>query len=298
MHYHSKQGLFCGSAFIPWVAALVVRWPGIPWTCVRVPVAAASLTISSPHLYRAIRGAQGVLPMTVGGATSQLDLPSLTPLYVVHLYLLRQKSASDAIVRHSLQLGVPYLATSVDSCKLLIIDPTFYGSWFSTGRLLAIEDFTFYLYILWFAEEPNPNPMVQGKPTLSIVLCTPRQVLRTPNTSLLGLYSREIQTQNSQTLKLASTENTLDYGIVPARVMNLSHNNIRILPIMRTTDKIITQKFNLTNISTVFLHCIESNLYYEIWSQCVSVVCINFKYKQLNCFLLHINQENINNHEK
>ena len=27
-------------------------------------------------------GAQGVLPMRVGGATSQLDLPSLTPLSV------------------------------------------------------------------------------------------------------------------------------------------------------------------------------------------------------------------------
>ena len=29
------------------------------------------------------RGAQGVLPMRVGGATSQLDLPSLTPLSVI-----------------------------------------------------------------------------------------------------------------------------------------------------------------------------------------------------------------------
>ena len=28
------------------------------------------------------RGAQGVLPIRVGGATSQLDLPSLTPLSV------------------------------------------------------------------------------------------------------------------------------------------------------------------------------------------------------------------------
>ena len=33
------------------------------------------------NLYYA-RGAQGVLPMRVGGATSQLDLPSLTPLSV------------------------------------------------------------------------------------------------------------------------------------------------------------------------------------------------------------------------
>ena len=33
------------------------------------------------NLYYA-RGAQGVLPMRVGGATSQLDLPSLTPVSV------------------------------------------------------------------------------------------------------------------------------------------------------------------------------------------------------------------------
>ena len=34
------------------------------------------------------------------------------------------------------------MATSVDYCKQLIIDPTVCGSRFSTGRLLAIEDFT------------------------------------------------------------------------------------------------------------------------------------------------------------
>ena len=43
----------------------------------------AAVARSSPaeciDLYYA-RGAQGVLPMRVGGATSQLDLPSLTPL--------------------------------------------------------------------------------------------------------------------------------------------------------------------------------------------------------------------------
>ena len=45
----------------------------------------AAVARSSPgectDLYYA-RGAQGVLPMRVGGATSQLDLPSLTPLFV------------------------------------------------------------------------------------------------------------------------------------------------------------------------------------------------------------------------
>ena len=45
------------------------------------------------------RGAQGVLPLRVGGATSQLDLPSLTPLSVAGCCRL--------------QLGVPHWATSV-----------------------------------------------------------------------------------------------------------------------------------------------------------------------------------------
>ena len=56
------------------------------------------LWLSSTDLYYA-RGAQGVLPIRVGGATSQLDLPSLTPLSV----------ASGG----RLQLGVPHWANSV-----------------------------------------------------------------------------------------------------------------------------------------------------------------------------------------
>ena len=69
--------------------------------------------------------------MRVGGATSQLDPPSLTLLSVAGC--------------GRLQLGVPHLATSVDYCKYLILDLTFCGSKFSTGRQLAIEDFTFTL---------------------------------------------------------------------------------------------------------------------------------------------------------
>ena len=42
-------------------------------------VVARSILLRCTDLYYA-RGAQGVLPMRVGGATSQLDLPSLTPL--------------------------------------------------------------------------------------------------------------------------------------------------------------------------------------------------------------------------
>ena len=62
----------------------------------------AAVARSSPaecaDLYYA-RGAQGVLPMRVGGATSQLDLPSLTPLSVAGC--------------NGLQLGVPHWAVSV-----------------------------------------------------------------------------------------------------------------------------------------------------------------------------------------
>ena len=42
---------------------------------------ARSIPLKCTDLYYA-RGAQGVLPMRVLGATSQLDLPSLTPLSV------------------------------------------------------------------------------------------------------------------------------------------------------------------------------------------------------------------------
>ena len=66
----------------------------------------------------------------VGGATSQLDLPSLSPLSVAGC--------------GRLQLGVPHWLTSVDYKIFLIIDPIFCGSRFSTGRLLAIEDYFFY----------------------------------------------------------------------------------------------------------------------------------------------------------
>ena len=80
------------------------------------------------------RGTQGVLPMRVVGVgtTSQLDPPSLTPLSVA------------GFVR--LQLGVTNWAASVTSLQL--VDnwppPTFCGSRFSTGRLLAIEDVTIH----------------------------------------------------------------------------------------------------------------------------------------------------------
>ena len=46
------------------------------------------------------RGAQGVLPIRVGSATSQLDLPSMTPLSVAGC--------------GQLQLGLPHWSTSED----------------------------------------------------------------------------------------------------------------------------------------------------------------------------------------
>ena len=45
-----------------------------------------------------------------------------------------------------LQLGVAYWATSVSLVKELLIDQTISGSRFSSGGLLAIEDFTFTVY--------------------------------------------------------------------------------------------------------------------------------------------------------
>ena len=75
------------------MAAQAVRWSA-------APVAAASLAICSPHLHCALHRAQEELPIRVVGATSLLDLQSLTPL-----------SVADC---GRLQLGVPHWATSED----------------------------------------------------------------------------------------------------------------------------------------------------------------------------------------
>ena len=117
-----------------WLPLLLIpEWPHRQGGC----LACCGCTFDSAEVHWFIlyaRGAQGVLPMRVGGATRQLDLPSLTPLSVAACGWL--------------QLGVPQWATSVHYCKLLIINPTFCGSRFSTGRLLAIEDFTFAFTVL------------------------------------------------------------------------------------------------------------------------------------------------------
>ena len=103
-------------------------------TPVRAPVAAASLAICGSHLHGAIRGAQGLLPLQGGVVTaSQLDLPSLT----------------DCNFKHSIGLLQQHY------CKQLINDPTFRGSRFSTGRLVAIEDYIFYRVHLLLPGQPQ-----------------------------------------------------------------------------------------------------------------------------------------------
>ena len=73
---------------------------------VRASLVAASLAICSPHLHRAIRGAQGVLPCVEWGVTtSQLDLPSLTPLSLA--------------AYGRLQLGAPHGAITVALLKIV-----------------------------------------------------------------------------------------------------------------------------------------------------------------------------------
>ena len=86
------------------MAAQAVRWPGVP------KVARSHLSQCSkscdlqPALNCAICGARGGTAVCrVWGATSQLDLPSLTPLSVAGC--------------GRLQLGAPHWATSENYCK-------------------------------------------------------------------------------------------------------------------------------------------------------------------------------------
>ena len=130
------QGIWDLSKVYPYTLGIPIypEWPHRQGGC----LACCGCTFESrwgcTDLYYA-RGAQRELSMRVGGVTSQLDLPSLTSLSVAGCGWL--------------QLGVSHWAASVHYCKQLIIDPTFCGSRFSTGRLLAIEDFTFTYQSCW-----------------------------------------------------------------------------------------------------------------------------------------------------
>ena len=57
------------------------EWPHRQGGCLAACGCTFESRLGCTDLYYA-RAAQGVLPMRVGGATSQLDLPSLTPLSV------------------------------------------------------------------------------------------------------------------------------------------------------------------------------------------------------------------------
>ena len=90
---------FASLFFITRSGHILARWlPRMLKLQGRFPEAALIHTICT----RRSAGTQ-VLPIRVGVATSQLDLPSLSPLSVAG--------------RGRLQLGVPHWATSVDYCK-------------------------------------------------------------------------------------------------------------------------------------------------------------------------------------
>ena len=101
------------SRWLPCMLKVARSFPCCGWSCT--------------DLYYA-RGVHGVLPMRWGCDQSIGSI------------------VSDAIVRSWLWSTVTrssHWVTSVDYCKLLIIDSTFCGSIFSTGWLLALENFTF-----------------------------------------------------------------------------------------------------------------------------------------------------------
>ena len=86
------------------MVALVVRWAGIAKVTRSILTGCNKSCDLYPALHRAIRGAQEeLLCIGWGGATSQLDVPSLMPLSVAGC--------------GRLQLGVPHWATSVDYWK-------------------------------------------------------------------------------------------------------------------------------------------------------------------------------------
>ena len=99
--YENNDSLF----IIPWVAAQAVRWSGFPKVA-RSPLAQCSKSCDLQPARIAVCNtwsSGGTALCRVGGATSQLNLPSLTPLSVADCGWL--------------QLMAPPLATSVNYCK-------------------------------------------------------------------------------------------------------------------------------------------------------------------------------------
>ena len=96
---------------------------------VRVPLAAASLVTYTPHLHHAKWSSLGMALCSVGGNGQSIG-----------------STISDAIVRSWLWSTATASSTLATSAALLQVVnnwPTNCGSRFSTGKLLAIEDFTF-----------------------------------------------------------------------------------------------------------------------------------------------------------
>ena len=87
------------------MAAQAVCRPGVPKVaCSHLSQCSKSCDLQPKSQDCAIRRAQGVLPCVGwGGATSQLDLPSLMPLSIAGC--------------GRLQLGASHWATSVNYCK-------------------------------------------------------------------------------------------------------------------------------------------------------------------------------------
>ena len=110
--------------FIPWVAALA-GWVPLMWKVAgSIPGRGCNDLWCTVH--EALRGYNSC---GWGVTASQLDLPSLTPLFVAGC--------------NRLQLGVAHWVTSVALPQVVVIDPTNSGGRLSSWGLLAIEDFTF-----------------------------------------------------------------------------------------------------------------------------------------------------------
>ena len=81
MYYMLKVRAAGGPPFIPTGGGVYTLSGRIGKVVASHAAVARSIPLRCTDLYYA-RGAQGVLPMRVGGAASQFDLPSLTPLSV------------------------------------------------------------------------------------------------------------------------------------------------------------------------------------------------------------------------
>ena len=117
---------------VAWVAAQVVRWSVIPvdersspgW-CNKSCNLSAALTSCNTLSSGGTAQECGMCDQSIG---STVDA-------IVRIWLWSTATRSSPLGYFS------------NYCKWLVIDPTFCGSRFSTGRLLAIEDFSFLIVL-------------------------------------------------------------------------------------------------------------------------------------------------------